>query len=134
MPLALVVKPVGLAGFLSFANSKHFKIRLKVLHTTAWGIAPRQNHLQINVPLLSIKLCPKYIKYLGHHKTLRHYTVNHAREWYHLPDMFCTGNPLDGSFYAKPKATMRHTAVFPQIQIPLECLLREIFVDNTFQE
>src|SRR5271168_1618408 len=52
--------------------------------------------------------------------TSRIYALEHAREWNHLADVRGSANPGHRAFEAQPETGMRHRAVAPQVQVPLE--------------
>src|SRR6202521_4697568 len=59
-------------------------------------------------------------------RRLRVYPVNHAREGNHLANVLRPANPGYRAFKAQAKTRVRHTAIAPQVQIPLEGFLGQV--------
>ncbi len=57
---------------------------------------------------------------------LRIDAIEHPWEGDHFADVLGSANPGDGAFQAQAEARVRHAAVAPQVEIPLERFLREV--------
>ena len=68
----------------------------------------------------------KRVKTRFNYAELRIHAVKHAGKGDDLADVFGAANPGDGALQAHAKARMRHAAVAPQVQVPLEGFLRQI--------
>src|SRR5579864_9592 len=64
---------------------------------------------------------------------LRIEPVQHSRKWNRLPNMLQPANPSHCPFDPHAKARVRHAAVFPQVEIPLECLFRQTVFVNALE-
>src|SRR6267378_6486695 len=67
-------------------------------------------------------------------RNLRVYPVNHAREGNHFADVLRPANPGDRAFQAHSEAGMRHAAVAPQVEVPLERLFRQVVFAQALQQ
>src|SRR5437764_6211371 len=67
-------------------------------------------------------------------KLSRYHAVHHPRERYRLAHMLEAADPSDDTLDAHAESGMRHRSEPPQIEIPLECLLRKVVILDTLQE
>src|SRR5713226_661454 len=65
---------------------------------------------------------------------LRIDAIEQAREGDHLADVRSSANPGDGAFNPQTESGMRHAAVAPQVQIPLERFLGQIVLADALDQ
>src|SRR6266478_9366711 len=71
----------------------------------------------------------------ANYPALRIHAINHAREGDDLANVFGAANPGDGALEAQAETGMRHAAVAPQIEIPLEGFFGQIvFAEALYQQ